>query len=29
MASAHYVIASAEPDERWLYCFADDAFLDY
>ena len=28
-ASAHHVIASAQPDERWLYCFPDDAFLDY
>ena len=28
-ASAHPVIASAEPDERWLYCFPDDAFAEY
>jgi hypothetical protein len=28
-ASQHHVIASAEPNERWLYCYADDAFLDY
>ena len=28
-ASAHHVVASAETDERWLYCFADDAFRDY
>jgi hypothetical protein len=25
----HRVIASAEPGERWLYCFADDAFAEY
>lgn len=29
MASAHHVVASAEPGERWLYCFEDDAYLDY
>jgi hypothetical protein len=29
MATAHQVVASAEPGERWLYCFTDDAFLDY
>ena len=29
MAASHPVVASAEPDERWAYCFADDAFLDY
>jgi hypothetical protein len=28
-ASNHPVIASAEPGERWLYCFPDDAFADY
>lgn len=28
-AAAHPVIASAEPDERWLYCFPDDAFAEY
>ena len=27
--SAHWVIASAEPDERWLYCFDDNAFREY
>jgi hypothetical protein len=28
--SAHHpVIASAEPGERWLYCFPDDAFAEY
>jgi hypothetical protein len=25
----HAVIASAEPGERWLYCFMDDAFVEY
>ena len=28
-ASAHPVVASAEPDETWLYCFEDDAFAEY
>ena len=28
-ASDHPVIASAEPTERWLYCFRDDAFAEY
>jgi hypothetical protein len=28
-ATSHFVVASAEPGERWLYCFEDDAFLDY
>ena len=23
------VIASAEPGERWLYCYPDDAFVGY
>jgi Zn-finger in ubiquitin-hydrolases and other protein len=23
------VIASAEPGERWLYCYPDDAFREY
>lgn len=27
--SGHCVVASAEPGERWLFCFEDDAFLDY
>ena len=27
--TGHPVIASAEPDERWLYCFPDDAFAEY
>lgn len=25
----HPVIASAEPGERWLYCFPDEAFAEY
>jgi len=28
-ASGHPVIASAEPGERWLYCYPDDAFAKY
>ena len=28
-ASGHPVIASAEPSERWLYCYPDDAFSEY
>ena len=28
-SSSHPVIASAEPGERWLYCYPDDAFLEY
>jgi hypothetical protein len=28
-AESHPVIASAEPGERWLFCFPDDAFADY
>ncbi len=28
-ASGHPVIASAEPGERWLYCYPDDAFASY
>lgn len=27
--SGHPVIASAEPGERWLFCYPDDAFADY
>ena len=27
-ASGHPVIASAEPGERWLYCYPDDAFAE-
>ncbi len=25
----HPVVASAEPGERWLYCYPDDAFGEY
>lgn len=28
-ATAHPVIASAEPGERWLYCYPDDVFVEY
>jgi len=28
-ATTHPVVASAEPGERWLYCFPDDAFAEY
>lgn len=28
-AAAHPVIASAEPGERWVYCFFDDSFGEY
>ena len=28
-ASGHPVAASAEPGERWLYCYPDDAFAEY
>ena len=28
-ASNHPVAASAEPGERWLYCYADDAYTEY
>jgi hypothetical protein len=27
--AAHPVISSAEPGERWLYCFPDDAGVEY
>jgi len=27
--SGHPVIASAEPGERWLYCYQDDAYSMY
>jgi hypothetical protein len=29
LASKHAVIASAEPGERWLYCYPDEAFAEY
>ena len=28
-SSGHPVIASAEPGERWLYCYPDEAFAEY
>ena len=28
-ASGHPVIASAEPGERWLYCYPDDQVAEY
>ena len=28
-ATGHAVIASAEPGERWLYCFTDDVIARY
>lgn len=28
-ASGHPVIASAEPGERWLYCYPHDSFVEY
>lgn len=27
--SGHTVIASAEPGERWLYCYPDDTVAEY
>lgn len=27
--TGHPVIASAEKGERWLYCYADEAFAEY
>ena len=29
LASSHPVIASAEPGERWLYCYVDELFAEY
>ena len=28
-ASKHPVVASAEPGERWLYCYPDDQMAEY
>ena len=28
-SSGHPVVASAEPGERWLYCYPDDLMADY
>jgi len=29
MQEEHTVFASAQPGERWMYCFADDAYAEY
>ena len=29
MKTAHPVIASAEPGERWLFCYPDNEFVEY
>jgi len=28
-ASGHPVISSGQPGERWLYCYPDDALMQY
>jgi Zn-finger in ubiquitin-hydrolases and other protein len=28
-ASGHPVVASGEPEERWLYCYPDDELAEY
>ena len=28
-SSGHPVIASAEPGERWLYCYTNEVFAEY
>lgn len=28
-SSGHPVVASAEPGERWLYCYPDEAYAEY
>ena len=28
-STGHPVIASAEPGERWLYCYTDEVFAEY
>jgi hypothetical protein len=28
-SSGHPVVASAEPGERWLYCYPDDVMVEY
>ena len=28
-ATHHPIVSSAEPGERWLYCYIDDAFAEY
>jgi hypothetical protein len=27
--TGHSIIASAQPGERWLYCYLDEAFAEY
>ena len=29
LATAHPVVMSAEPGERWLYCYPDEALAEY
>jgi len=28
-SSGHPVICSAEPGEKWVYCYPDDNFVEY
>ncbi len=28
-STSHPVVASAEPGERWLYCYVDEVFAQY
>jgi len=28
-ASGHPVVISAEPGEKWLWCYADESFVEY
>ena len=28
-STGHPVVASAEPGERWLYCYTDEVFAEY
>ena len=28
-SAGHPVVASSEPGERWLYCYPDEAFVEY